>query len=78
MKKIEVIILNKNYDQEDCCDFDTMKEARQWVKSCGLSKDYWNRVYERDEDYENAARDNVHTLRLYKNGECVEDWFPVF
>lgn len=77
MKTIEVFIfdISGNYDVRD---FDTLKEACQWVKSCGLSKDYWNRCYERDEDYEGAARDNIHTLQLHKNGECVQDWFPEF
>ena len=68
MKTIEVFILDKNGNY-NVRDFDTLKEARQWVKTCGLSKDYWNRRY---------ARDNGHTLQLHKNGECVQDWFPVF
>lgn len=78
MSKIEVIILDKESIQTDSREFESIKEAKQWVRDCGLSADYWNRSYERDTDYESAARDNVYTLQLHKNGECVKDWFPDF
>jgi hypothetical protein len=78
MNTIEVIILDKEENQSDSRSFESLKEAKQWVKECGMNRDYWNRSYERDTDYEGAARDNVHTLQLHKNGECIQDWFPDF
>jgi hypothetical protein len=78
MNTIEVIAQDSEGNEEFRRDFDSLKEARAWVKECGLNRDFWNRSYERDENYDTAARDNIHTLQLLKNGECVQDWFPNF
>lgn len=74
MKTIEIITLDKYNNQTDSHEFDTMKEARQWVNECGLSKDFWNRKGETND----FAACYVHTLQLHKNGECIQDWFPIF
>jgi hypothetical protein len=78
MKTIEIIALHKEGYEESRRDFDTQKDARLWVKESGLVASYWNRRYERDEDYDGAARDNIHTLQLHINGELQTEWFPRF
>lgn len=70
--KIEVITLDKDESQTDAQSFDTMKEARQWIKECGLNAAYWNRKGETSD----FAKSYVNTLQLYKDGECVQDYFP--
>lgn len=75
---IKIVALHSEGYEESRRDFDTLKEARAWVKECGLKASYWNRRYERDQDYDGAARDNIHTIQLLKDGECIQDWFPEF
>lgn len=75
MNLVEVIAQDAGENEEFRRDFDTIKEAREWVKTCGLSREFWNRLYE---NYDGAASDNIHTIQLLKNGECVQDWFPEF
>lgn len=72
MSKIEVVTLAENGDETDRRDFDFVKDARWWVTNCGLSEEFWDR---RAESPGFACR-NVHTLRLLKDGECVQDWWP--
>jgi hypothetical protein len=78
MNIIEVIAQDAEENEEFRRDFDTIKEAREWVKTCGMSREFWNRLYERDENYDSAAKDNIYTVQLLKNGECIQDWFPEF
>lgn len=72
---IEVVTLDHNEQElERRCDFATMKEARQWVKDACLNPSYWDRRAESV----GWAVENVWTVQLLKNGDCVEDWFPHF
>jgi len=72
--KIEVVTLNKDQEITWDRDFDTIKEAKAWVKECGLSISYWDRS---SESPGWAAR-NIDTIQLLKNNECIQDWFPKF
>ena len=68
-------MLDVDGDTTDVLDhFDFIKDATRWVKDCGLSKAYWDRRAERD----GYAEDNVHTIQLWVDGECRNDWFPDF
>ena len=72
--KIEVITLAGNGSQTDYREFDTMKEARYWIKYAALESAYWERASES----ESFASTYVYTVQLHKNGEIVQDWFPDF
>lgn len=73
MNKIEIIIYDSNFVLVDSFDlFDTMKEARAWVKEAGLDEKYWDRRAE----VQGWARRNVHSIQLWKNNEFIQDWFP--
>ncbi len=73
--QIQILVYNFEHDEIDRLDFfDTIKEARQWVKECGLDVGYWDRKAER----QGWAKDNVCTIQLWKNDDCVADWFPEF
>ena len=75
MNKIEVITKDaEGYTNPGERDFDTMKEARAFVKECALDASYHDRCAES----EGWAKRIVHTVQLLKNGECVQDWFPEF
>ena len=78
MNTIEVITLDADGYETQRRDFDTIKEAKAWVKEMGLDKAYWNRCGDSDDDYEGWAARNVYTLQLHKNEEIVKDWFPCF
>ena len=72
--KIELLAIDSQGDITWDREFDTLKEARAWVKNWGLSKEYW----ERSSESEGWAERNITTLQLHKNGECIQDWFPKF
>lgn len=72
--KIEILAIDAAEDITWDHEFDSLKEAKAWIKECGLSKSYWERLSESP----GWAERNIHTLRLLKNGECVQDWFPKF
>lgn len=72
--KIEVVTLSNEGFETDRRDFETVKEAKAWVRNCALSADYWEMASE-SKGY--AAR-NVATVRLMADGECLDDWFPTF
>lgn len=73
--KIEVITLDSegriNPGERE---FDTIKEAKAFVKECALDSHYHDRLSE----LEGWAKRNVHSVQLLKNGECEREWFPEF
>lgn len=71
---IEVITLDAQGIETDRRDFETVKEAKQFAINYACSESYWTQASE-SADY---AKNNVHTIQLHKNGECVQDWFPKF
>lgn len=71
-KDIRIITLGPEGYETDNRDFDTMKDARKWVKDAGLSPAYWENASE-SEGYHIR---NVQTLQLHVNGEIIQDWFP--
>lgn len=71
---IELVAQNRQGHEHYRAEYDTLKQARGWVKDVLLRADYWDRLAE-SEGY--AARE-VFTIQLLKNGECVQDWFPDF
>lgn len=75
---IEIIALDPEGLITTTRDFDSLKEARTWVKEAGLSKSYWNRLGESETDYEGWAARNVSALELHKDGECVQEWTTNF
>jgi hypothetical protein len=70
---IEVVALDENDNEEFRRDFETQREARNWVKENGLRRDYWVDRSE-SEDYPSTIR----TIQLLVNGEIRDDWFPKF
>jgi hypothetical protein len=71
---IEVITLDAQGIETDRRDFESVKEAKRFAIYSAYSADYW-RMASESPDY---AKNNVHTVQLHKNGECVQDWFPKF
>lgn len=72
MKDIRVITLDKDGFETDNRDFETVKQARQWVKECGLDSGFW----ERRAESAGFGERNVDTIQLHIDGECTADWFP--
>jgi hypothetical protein len=70
---IEVVALDENDNEEFRRDFETQREARNWVKENGLRRDYWADRSE-SEDYPSTIR----AIQLLVNGEIRDDWFPKF
>lgn len=70
---IEVVALDRNENEEYRADFDTMKEARRFIKDAMLEASFWDR---RAEVAGYAA--NIQTVQLVVNGEIIQDWFPEF
>jgi hypothetical protein len=67
---IELVVTDEKFFETSRRDFDTMKEAREFVKYY-LSKEYWNRSSETETGYKDCA-----LISLFKNGECVQEWTP--
>lgn len=72
--EIEVVTLDADGYETDSRDFETVKAAREWVKTCGLRAEYWDRAAESP----GFAARSVHTLQLRVDGDCRQDWFPNF
>lgn len=72
MKLIEILTLCPEGYETYRCDFDTMKDARLWVKQCGLCPKFWDRRAESDDFHKRE----VATLQLLVDGEIRQDWFP--
>jgi hypothetical protein len=53
--------------------FETIKEAKAWVKEVLLNRGYWNRLAENE-----TFADEIATIQLTVNGEIHSDWFPEF
>jgi len=70
--KIELLITDKLGCETDRIEFDSMKEAKSWVKKTGLSPAYW----ERRAESADFAKTNVCQIQLLKNGECEDEWTP--
>lgn len=73
-KDIRLVVLDSNGYETRNTEYNTMKEARQWVKDCGLRADYWDRSAE----VVGFHKDGVATIQLLVNGECLQDWFPAW
>lgn len=75
MKKlIEVITLDKDGDATTSREFDSIKEAKSFVKDTALSAAYWDRYAES----EGWGQRNIETIQLTVDGEVRFDWFPEF
>lgn len=72
MKDIRIITLDSDKNETDNRQFDTLKEARAWVKYTGLDANFWDRRAES----KGWHKRNVATLQLDVDGECLQDWFP--
>lgn len=70
-RSIDVIVFDKDGAELYSRDFETIREAREWVNECGRSRDWWARLAE-----SNDFVRRVKTVRLMVNGECIDDWFP--
>lgn len=53
--------------------FETVKEARQWVKEVMLDRAWWDRLAENK-----TFALTVDVIELHVNGVCRADWFPQF
>jgi hypothetical protein len=69
---VEIVAFDTKGLQTYNRDFETLKEARQWVKETGLDADFWDRGAE----VPGWHFLNVDTLRLLVDGNCLQDWFP--
>lgn len=67
-------------NEGDCLwdrEFDSKKEAKAWVKDCGLDQSYWNQSAE-NETFA-LSIEKIELLQKEKGRwVCVEDWFPEF
>ncbi len=72
--KIEVVVIDPVGNHTDAREFDTKKEAREWVKRSALSAEYWERASE-SEGYHIR---NVSAVRLMEGNECIQDWLPAW
>lgn len=74
MRLIETIALDKDdYVLYENDSFDTIKEAKAWVKDALLDQSWWDRLAEN-----NTYALEVVTIQLRVNGEIHSDWFPEF
>lgn len=73
MKTIQIITLDLAGFETRNQEFDTIKEAKAWVKECGLKAAFWMRSFESDMD---SVRQNVLTIQLTVDGDIRRDWFP--
>lgn len=74
MKLIETIALDKDgFELYRNDSFETIKEAKQWIKETLMEQSYWNRLAENE-----TFALEVYTIQLTVNGACHSDWFPKF
>jgi hypothetical protein len=52
-------------------DFDTVKDARSFIRDAMLSKDFWDRRGEVTGYWK-----QVDTVQLITNSDVLADWFP--
>lgn len=71
-KLIEILTIDNKGFETDRRDFDTMKEARAFVKEYAMRSDYW----EQRAESKGWHIGNVDTIQLLVDGECLQDWFP--
>lgn len=69
--EIYAITIDQNGYEEYRRDFDTLKEARAFIKESLLNAKFWDRRAEVDGYYKNIA-----TVQLLKGEEVAQDWFP--
>lgn len=73
-KKIELIALDAElFELYQNDGFETVKEARQWVKDVLLNKAWWNRLAENK-----TFALTVFKIELHVDGVIRSDWFPEF
>lgn len=68
---IEIVALESDGCENYRRDFDTVKEAKAFVKEALLTPEYWNRRAESPDGHKWVA-----TIQLLKDGEITQDWFP--
>lgn len=76
MKNKEITVRAADCDGDTIYErdgFETIKEARAWVKDAFLHRSYWSKLAEND-----AFADDIDTIQLLVNGEIHSDWFPEF
>lgn len=69
-KECSLELIDKDGDIAYDRNFDSLKEAKAFVKECGLSRDYWLQFSESV-----AFVSTIDYLRLMVEDECDKDWF---
>lgn len=73
-KEITVQALDtEGYNVHTHDGFETIKEAKAWVKETLLDRGYWDRLAENS-----TFATEIDTIQLLVNGEIHTDWFPEF
>lgn len=73
-KEIKVTALDhEGYTLHEHDGFETIKEAKAWVKDTLLDRGYWDRLAENK-----TFAEEVETIQLIVDGEIHSDWFPEF
>lgn len=73
-KEIKVTALDhEGYTLHDHDGFETIKEAKAWVKGTLLDRGYWDRLAEN-----NTFAEEIDTIQILVDGEVHSDWFPEF
>jgi len=73
-KEITVQALDhEGYNVHTHDGFETIKEAKAWVKETLLDRGYWDRLAENC-----SFAEEIDTIQLLVDGEIHSDWFPEF
>jgi hypothetical protein len=73
-KEIDIVVVDsEGYIVYHRDSFDTIKEAKLWVKECLLERSFWDRLSENEQFAE-----QIDTIEIRVDGEVHSDWFPNF
>ncbi len=69
---IEIVTVDEKGFETDRRDFDTVKEAKAFVKKTAMRSDYW----EQHAESLGWHIGNVNEFQLHCDGEYLEGWYP--
>jgi hypothetical protein len=72
-KEILANVLDAQDNVEDSRDFESVKQAKAWVKETALDRSYWVRHSE-----SNDYPEKIRTIQLVCDGDIIMDWFPAW
>jgi len=73
-KEIKVTAIDREgYTLYDNDDFQTIKEAKAWVKDVLLDRGYWDRLAEN-----NTFAEEIETIQILVDEKIHSDWFPEY